>query len=140
MKISNYAFRYCTNLKAIEISSVDTQLGMNVFHRCYNLLNCTLKNVSKIGSICFEHCHRLNDISIYFDNVLNIEDEAFANCYNLKNIHFISKSKESKIILGKRAFENCKSLKIVEISCSELQVEDDAFVGCSSLETVKFLT
>ena len=65
------------------------------------------------------------------EGVQTIQDYAFAKTYNLKTVQMASTVK----IIGVSAFENCLSLKTIELPGVEY-IDTCAFTGCSELETV----
>ena len=68
----------------------------------------------------------------YGDCVTSINNQAFANSYNLKSVT-ISNSVTS---IGERAFENCSGLTSIAIPDSVTSIGSSAFNGCSSLSSV----
>ena len=68
----------------------------------------------------------------YGDCVTSINNQAFANSYNLKSVT-ISNSVTS---IGERAFENCSGLSSIEIPDSVTSIGSSAFHGCISLSSV----
>ena len=68
----------------------------------------------------------------YGDCVTSINNQAFANSYNLKSVT-ISNSVTS---IGDSAFDNCSSLTSIIIPDSVTSIGSSAFNGCSSLSSV----
>ena len=68
----------------------------------------------------------------YGDCVTSINNQAFANSYNLKSVT-ISNSVTS---IGDSAFDNCSSLASIIIPDSVTSIGSSAFGGCSSLSSV----
>lgn len=88
----------------------------------------TLKN---IGSEAFESCVNIKELVIP-ENVVYIEEHAFANCTNLQSVVF-----EGVGHIETGAFSNCKELKTVKfIGNSCKTIEPGAFEGCSEELTI----
>lgn len=68
--------------------------------------------------------------------VVAIDDNAFANCTQIKSVTFAKDCKVSSI--GSKAFYNCTSLESVKISSKITIVGEEAFLNCYSLSTVTF--
>ena len=62
-------------------------------------------------------------------SVIEIGNEAFSECSNLKYINI----PEGVTKIGKGAFQNCESLKEVKIPDSIVKIEENSFSGCKSL-------
>ena len=62
--------------------------------------------------------------------------KAFLDCKNLTEVTFAENSTLDKIYCG--AFQNCTSLKEIELPDSLLEIDYDAFRGCTSLSEVTF--
>ena len=68
----------------------------------------------------------------YGDCVTSINNQAFANSYNLKSVTISS----SVTSIGERAFEYCSGLTSIAIPDSVTSIGSSAFNGCSSLSSV----
>lgn len=66
--------------------------------------------------------------------VTKIDDNAFLNCYSIREISIPEGIKS----IGNNAFENCSSLKLINIPDSVSDIGDNAFLNCSNLNNVKF--
>jgi hypothetical protein len=91
------------------------------------------KSIKSIGDYAFGLCESL--ITVVFDDdcdLEEIEEYAFANCFNLKNINFPS----SLISIGYNAFYSCASLKKVTIPTSVVKMGANVFEDCSELEQI----
>ncbi|HRF70951.1 MAG TPA: leucine-rich repeat domain-containing protein, partial [Candidatus Pelethenecus sp.] len=63
------------------------------------------------------------------ENLKEIERLAFLNCINLEEINL-----ETVEVIGRNAFENCRSIKSVQLTLPN--ISGGVFMGCTSLETV----
>lgn len=69
------------------------------------------------------------------ENITYLDYYAFANCKNLSKVKFCEKARIKKI--GHNVFENCKSLKNIELPDSITEIWSFVFGGCTNLKTVK---
>ncbi len=67
------------------------------------------------------------------ETIISIYPEAFAFCTRLKDVDLGCVE-----IIGRRAFENCNSLKEIVIPASVKIIETGAFIRCPELERVYF--
>ncbi|MDE6660483.1 MAG: leucine-rich repeat domain-containing protein [Anaeroplasmataceae bacterium] len=86
------------------------------------------KPVTKIRSRAFMNKSNLKEI-ILSENLEEIERLAFLNCKRLEKID-LSHVK----VIGRNAFENCTSLRSVELTLEDIL--GGTFIGCTGLETV----
>ena len=77
------------------------------------------------------HLRELVHDIVIGDGVQNIQDYAFADMFNLETVKVAATVKT----IGEGAFENCISLKNMELPWIEA-IGSNAFSGCSNLETV----
>ncbi|EAY19151.1 surface antigen BspA-like [Trichomonas vaginalis G3] len=107
--IEDYAFRNCTNLKAIEFSSSNSiTLGKSTFENCINLEKAI--------------------------NILNISDHCFSECTNLRQVTI----REDAKYIGFKSFENCISLKSISIPSTVETISEYSFLNCNNLESITF--
>ncbi len=93
------------------------------------------KPVSIIAQGAFEEYATLTSIIIIDPDVI-IGDRAFANCKNLVSVE-LANTGEGDISIGRNAFEGCTSLKTVLLSDSVSKIGVEAFKGCVALEKVE---
>ncbi|MDE6947383.1 MAG: leucine-rich repeat domain-containing protein [Anaeroplasmataceae bacterium] len=93
-------------------------------------IESTIKNkpVTKIRSKAFMNKTNLVRIKLS-ENLKEIERLAFLNCINLEEINL-----ETVEVIGRNAFENCRSIKSVQLTLPN--ISGGVFMGCTSLETV----
>ena len=68
-------------------------------------------------------------------NISDLGYGSFKDCTNLTSVKFPSKSKIKVLYHG--TFENCRSLKKIEVPESVEEIWDYVFYDCSRLETIK---
>ena len=118
--ISNSAFSYCKNLKAINIPSIVNSIGDSAFNSCLSLESITFGEKSKL---------------------LSIGDSAFAgtglSSFNFPTVYNDStdSNKATSLNLGINLFSGCKSLTSVYLSESVDSVSG-VFAGCNSIENI----
>ncbi len=143
--IGERAFRGCSNLKSITISS---NIGYRAFEDCKNLTNVTILNgVKTIEEYAFTNCENLRSITIpnsvekigkgaFYgcgitqiiipDSVTEIESEVFSGCENLTRVTIPN----SVTTIGIHAFLNCENLTSVSIPFSVTCIDWKAFGFC----------
>ncbi len=152
------AFRDCTNLHTVQLSSSLTQISDVAFYGCRSLRNVSLpQSVQSIGKSAFRDCQALNNLSFGKDlrtignyafhnsglesadlsacpSLTSISPYAFANNVVLANV--VLPANLSSI--GNGAFDGDKSLSVVTFTTTtdNLNVGSNAFNGCSSLQKV----
>ena len=101
----------------------------------YNLHTVILgNNVDTIGDEAFRNCYNLRNID--FANATNLRAigyQAFCECYNLRNIDFVNATNLTTI--GNNAFYSCDSLRNINFgnATNLTTIGDNAFNGCINL-------
>jgi len=90
----------------------------------------TPKGVRVIGKRAFSNNDNIERITIS-DNIQIIQEHAFADCSNIKDICFEGKVKE----LGP-AFDGCKALEKIDLPEGIQTIKFGTFDGCENLKTV----
>jgi len=89
-RIGEYAFHYCSSLKAVTFgeNSQLSEIGVSAFFNCSSLTSITIPDgVTGIGDEAFSVCSSLASITIP-DNVTGIGSCAFSSCESLKKIYY----------------------------------------------------
>ena len=86
VRIGEYAFSGCFNLKQIVLPNSLRSIGKGAFTRCKQLMNVALpEQLEELGDYAFEDCYTL--VSINIPKALeNIGANPFANCWNLYRV------------------------------------------------------
>lgn len=131
--IGDYAFAECHSLQTIQIPESVRKLGKGIF-RCCSLLQsvCIPTGVQVIAADTFSGCRALQTVQIP-ESVLEIGEHAFYGCSSLQTIQIPNCIK--KIAPG--MFEGCSSLQNIQIPEDVVEIGANAFNGCTSLESIQ---
>lgn len=83
---------------------------------------------------------KLDYTSITFQgnsNNLTIYNEAFENCYRLKEVIFSGSF--NNVIIEEKAFKNCTNLDTIVFPQCTMDIESTAFESCPSVTSLLFL-
>ena len=146
------AFKNCTSLSYVKLSTNLTNIGNHAFYNCYSLSSISIPSkVTRIGSYAFQNCNGLQSLSIP-DNVTQVEEYAFANCSGIRTLRlsnnmtkisastFYGCSGLSSVTIPSRvtsigdyAFSNCYNLSSITIPSNVTSISDSAFSNCYNL-------
>ena len=159
-KLGGYSFYGCNNLKSVIIDNAVVSIEDYVFYGCSSLSNVDLGRATYIGCGAFRFCNSLSSITIP-NSVTSIGEDSdsrafwgcnaltsvtignglpkipfgmFQDCGKLNEIIFVEGSRVSYI--NNNAFQNCRSLKKIELPASINYIYGDAFNGCSALSHI----
>lgn len=155
MKIYEYSFCNCFQLRNITLSNNFTEISDSCFRNCYSLETVVINSnrVASIGEYSFQNCYSLKSI-IFPGSLQVIKKSAFAYCYNLTELSLpdiLSEISERSffgcisllrinlpkglIVLGNSSFSNCTSLKeiIIQTNCS---FDQSVFENCNNIENL----
>ncbi len=139
---------YKSSIKKVVINEGVTSIGSNAFYGYTNLEEVTIpEGVTYVGNNAF---YNTGIKSISFPvSIRKIGNDAYGNCKMLEHINFkqfnASKSQArgakaaampADVEIGAFAFENCTSLKTIDIPDATGAIGAAAFKGCSSLESI----
>lgn len=137
------AFKDCTALKTVKLSSKMTTIGNNAFAGCTNLAKVSdndeeqnntilLTNVKQINTESFLKCSSINTLIINSANTCTIKSSAFENCTNLQKVNI-----ETTASLEKNVFKNCAKLYSY-IAPKVTNYGEDVFNNCQQLKEFDF--
>ena len=157
-QIGNSAFYGCSLIRGLVFSDNLTTIGAHAFEGCATLINLTIPvNVAYVGDAAFAGCTSLRSVtwnaalpkvgSNLFSNTpslttVTIEWDAkevpeglFSGCKSITNVTIVGGRTEW---VRARAFENCTSLKNIQLGgfLSSVELDEYSFRGCTSLESV----
>ena len=142
--ICDNAFKGCSDISNVTVSSNVKYIGAYAFKGCSSLLETNIPaGVAYINAETFSGCSKLKKIEIP-STVTTIGLSAFSNCTALAEVTFAKDSTLTTI--ENSAFFACKKLKSITLPKSLMQIgntkagiaKDGAFSSCSALETVAF--
>ncbi len=136
-------FDDCNNIHTVvwNTNSKNTDLYRNSWNE-YNMFPCVKTFVfgDSVRSVPYRalyECDSLHTV-ILGNNVDTIGDEAFRNCYNLRNIDFANATNLRAI--GYQAFYDCYNLRNIDfVNATNLTtIGNNAFYSCDSLRNINF--
>ena len=126
------AFKNCTSLSYVKLSSNLTNIGNYAFYNCYSLNSISIPGkVTRIGSYAFQNCSGLQSLSIP-DNVTQVEAYAFANCSGIRSLRLSNNMTK----ISSSAFYGCSGLTSVTIPSRVTSIGDYAFSNCYNLSSI----
>lgn len=130
--IGHYAFKRCSKLTSVTISSSATSIGNYAFSGCTSLTSVAIpSSVTDIGGYAFEYCSALTSATTPFGN--NNNESVFFGCTKLTSI-IIPNGLTS---IQPDAFsKNFSKITSISIPSSVTKIEFRAFSGCSSLTSL----
>ena len=153
-EIKDGTFQGCKALKTADLSAAKniSSVGSHAFEDCAALTKVILPNASNLtnlGESAFNKCTALNLVTISAtatnsrlpSSIVSVGKTAFANTA-LKNMTIVKpKNKDFQNIIGEGAFTDCKKLKSVDLSGSNLiSLEKNLFANDELLTSVKLPT
>lgn len=126
------AFKNCTSLSYVKLSSNLNDIGDYAFYNCHSLSSISIPNkVTRIGSYAFQKCYGLQSLSIP-DSVTQIGTSAFANCWGIRSLRLSNNITQ----ISDSAFYACSALTSVTVPSKVTTIGDYAFASCSNLRSI----
>lgn len=134
-EIGENAFEGCVNLREIIFPQNRILLRRCCFKDCTSLREIRIPDIANICPGAFENCLSLQKVSLP-SSISNIYSKSFKDCRLLSDVNFGHKSSSSwsTVMVYPRVFENCESLKTLEIY--QGYIDNKAFINCSNLKTI----
>ena len=142
-KIGIWAFRYCYNLRNVNISNTVTTIDYGAFEACRSLKSIFIpKGVSNIGNVVFANCEEITSIKVdeenkYYDSRENCNaiickdgDVLIRGCAN-------TSIPNSVRTIGIYAFSYCENLTSITIPDNVTSIESGAFYCCRGLKKME---
>ena len=110
-----------------------TELGLNAFANCTNLVSIDLRNVRSMLGNVFSNCASLaiNVVMQYLQSVTSNNQFSGSGIESVSDLGQLNS-------LSNYMFSNCRSLKYAECPASITQISTNVFNGCSSLQYLIF--
>ena len=136
-RIEDYSFSNCTALRKVTFNKGLKYIGYSAFYYCTALREVTFnKGLEYIGNNAFYYCTALKSI-VLPETLDNLPYGVFYGCSSLENIVLNGvKSIGFSSSSYSGAFENCTSLKTVEIPEGVTFVGTRTFKGCTNITEV----
>ena len=119
-------------VKSVAIQDGVSYIQRLAFYYCHATEVTIADSVTKIEDGAFKNCEDLKEIRIPA-SVKSIGDEVFFACKSLEKIEI----PDDMTTIGDRMFSNCSSLTSIQIPASVTEIKEDAFSGCSSLSNIE---
>lgn len=132
--IGEHSFSGCRNLRSVILYDGIQNIGEFAFYTCMSLTCIVIPvSVEFIAAHCFSLCSQLMEVKFHEAcNILSIEENTFENCTSLKDMELPGSVKNIK----PDAFKNCISLEYVNAS-KVTHFSKNAFANCTNLKEVK---
>ena len=131
--IGTYAFWGMDNVTSVSLPSTLTEIRDFAFAFCGKLDNVSFPTgLVSIGKSAFEGCGTLGSVFLH-EATISVGDYAFAYCYSMKSAILTGVPAEGSLLIGARAFENCRSLEnlVLRTSVSAAHLGENAFLNAS---------
>ena len=143
-RIALGAFKYCTGLISVELSSNLTTIEAGAFESCTSLASVMLpESVTSIGSMAFSGCTSLTEIGVTAENpAYSSVNGVLFNKLQTELIQFPGGKTGTYIIpkgvicIGNHAFAGCSSLTSISIPNGVTCIGKSAFSGCAGLTSI----
>ena len=143
-EIGKQAFYNCSSLPELTIPSGITNIPIDTFNGCSSLEITLPDNITSVGNNAFSRVKNLTyncnnydgpwgayGVTIT-DDVTSIKESAFNNCSSLRNVNIPNTVTE----IGSNCFKNCTSLISVTMPNGIEAIQESTFEGCSSLANI----
>jgi hypothetical protein len=131
--IQEGAFKGCSNLAGVVLSSSLTIIGRAAFNWCSNLRDIRLPpSLKLIRDWAFCCCSKMEEVHLPPD-VVRLEYSVFSHCHQLRKVSFGQRLDE----IDRMAFFDCRSLAVVDLTASRCRsIGFSAFSPCERLHYV----
>lgn len=128
VKIGEYAFLGCNNLRGIILPDGITEIGEGCFRECEKLVKAKLpKKLKNVPKALFQWCGSLKKVDLR--TVKDIGSHSFAYCSSLESVSIPT----GVTHIGSNAFYGCKTLRRIWLPATINELESYAFADCTGL-------
>ena len=131
--IGIYAFHNCSSLASVKFNNALSSVDSCAFLGCTSLKSIEFSSVKTIDRSAFRGCSSLVS-AIFSPNLSSFGPYAFSGCTSLETVVF--PESKTNVSIKNNGFENCSSLRSVEIHDNVFRIYDRAFLNCTSLPSV----
>ena len=128
--VNRYAFYECSSLTSITIGNGVTDIGLQAFYGCNNLIQIE-NGISYVDKWAIGIDTNPTSITLR-DDTVGIATNAFYNCSNLTSVTI----PDSVTSIGDYAFSGCSSLTYIKIPDSVTSIGVGAFYNCSKMNSI----
>ena len=137
VELQTYAFQNCESLRSLTIGANVVTFGNYIAQNCQSLEEVRVFSTA-LGFGMFKNCTRLRFVDI--KNVIEIPDEAFADCGNVSTYDDYEVQLSAVTRIGKKAFQNNKKLNVIKLPDSINYIGEYAFSNCLKIVFVPLPT
>lgn len=125
--IEEYAFQNCANLHTVTLRGALSSIGNNAFCQCGNMNNLVIESTTPytIGEYAFQNNTNLHNVTLS-NGIETIEKGTFENCANMEFVYLPDSLKN----IEEDAFKNLPNLKEITIN-ENVVIASNAFAGAS---------
>eukprot|EP00980_Cylindrotheca_fusiformis_P000698 scaffold167_cov110-Cylindrotheca_fusiformis.AAC.26 len=132
LQIKDFAFKKCSVLRKVVVSSIKTKLIDGVFRSCHGLLSAELpEGIQVIEPWLFSDCKSLTTVKIP-SSVIEIGESAFWGCQSLASFELPG----GLVKIGETSFRECNSIETLHIPSTLSSIGWSAFENCSGLKHI----
>ncbi len=140
-KIEEQAFYGCKGLTKVIIPKSVIKLGVGIFAGCSNILTISVSKENAVYVSKDNCCLTKDEKTLIFgcqssvipNEVIKIEDQAFAGCSGLTSIEIPDGVTE----IGASAFYGCEGLTSIRIPDGITKIGEYTFAGCKGLTSIR---
>lgn len=130
-KIGNAVLTSCSSLRVCCIPNGVTSIDNNALQYSAISSLCIPKGVTTLGSYSFPSCNNVRKVVIP-QSVSFSTNSSFQACISLRSVNM------QGVTLGNHAFQDCTSLRVLELAEGFTTIGNSTFQNCSLIQSIKF--